>query len=434
MKHSAPVFFRERRQSAALAAAIALLLTGCGRTSAAQTVLQNEAAAVRAAPETVAEVETAPAPEEDAQEPAVPLDHEAIQAEIDRIAEEYGAVGAQVAIINDGKVVGDYAYGWATLNAEPMTTEHKIRVASVSKVISAMAAMLLHEDGTVDLDEDIGQYWDLETVSAWPDAPLSIRTILSHTSTIPCYSDYFSVSAGGIRSRLSYGSGGAKPGDLTCWGYNNYAFSVLGATLERAAGQTLNDLLREKLFEPLGIDAAFAAGDLDDPSLTATLYRGYAVEQSSALQQSMHLDDTPGENSGYYAGGLTISAGDLAKLIALLAGGGEYDGRRLMAVTSVAQMEARYNRPLTDGSYQAHPLLYVREIYGREGIYYHPGTAYGAHCIVSYDPETRDGVVVLTTGASGSADRYDLYNVCDEMNEFLYKILSHPIQAPKEEP
>lgn len=390
---------------------------------------ENAAAPEKTAPEPEPEPEPDAAPEPEApEEPAVPLDHEAIQAEVERVAEEYGAMGMQVALINDGAVVGSYACGWATYDSDPMTTAHKIRVASVSKVVVGMAAMALAEDGTVDLDESIGKYWGVEAVNpAFPDEPVSIRNILSHTSTIGAYSDYNAVGAGTIRSRLGYGYMNSKPGDLESWCYNNYAFGVLGSTLELAAGQTLDEVLYEQFFDALDIDASFAYGDVDDTDLLATIYRGYSVEQSLGFEKSLHLSDTPGENALFFAGSLTISAEDLAKLIAILANDGVCDGRQLLQSESVREMERHFTLPLEDGSYQAHPLLYVPGIYGRRGVYYHPGTAYGVYSCVSYDPQTGDGVVVITTGASGTADRYEIYNVCDEINEYLYELVSHPI-------
>ena len=42
---------------------------------------------------------------------------------------------------------------------------------------------------------------------------------------------------------------------------------------------------------------------------------------------------------------------------------------------------------------------------------------------ISFDPETGDGVVVLTTGADGGADRYGIYNICDAINEYIYKVI-----------
>ena len=376
--------------------------------------------------------EAAPIPESEPEPESVPvsrgaplilLDDAEISSEIRRIAEEHEAVGIQVSIINDGEVIASFADGWATIDDDPMTVDHKIRIASVSKVIVGMTAMLLQEDGVIDIDADIGEYWDVEARNpAYPDIPITIRSILNHTSTISTYEYGFS-SAASIRNRLTYSYISAEPGSIDSWCYNNYAFQVLGATLEVAADQTVDDILRDKLFRPMDIDASFAGGDLQNTDLLATLYRGYTVEQSVGTQESFHLDETPGENSIYYAGGLTISAEDLAKLVALLANDGIYQHRQLMQRESVALMETYNRQPLEDDTYQALPLLFVPELYGRGGIYFHSGAAYGIYSCISLDPETGDGVVVLTTGADGGADRYGIYNICDAINEYIYKVI-----------
>ena len=103
--------------------------------------------------------EAAPIPESEPEPESVPvsrgaplilLDDEEISSEIRRIAEEHEAVGIQVSIINDGEVIASFADGWATIDDDPMTVDHKIRIASVSKVIVGMTAMLLQEDGVID--------------------------------------------------------------------------------------------------------------------------------------------------------------------------------------------------------------------------------------------------------------------------------------------
>ncbi len=391
-----------------------------------QDPLAAAAEALRAVPVPEPEPESPPEPAWSPPargNPLLLLDSEQIESELDRILEKHGAVGAQVAFIHDGEVAGSYAYGWATMYSDPMTTDHKIRIASVSKVIVGMAAMLLQEDGVVDVDEDIGKYWDTTARNPlYPDIPITIRTILNHTSTIANYSNDF-PSAATIRSRLSYAYLSAEPGSLESWCYNNYAFQVLGSTLEIASDRILDDILNEKLFDPLEIDASFANGDLENTDLLATLYRGNTVEMSVGTQKSLHLYQIPGESCIFYAGGLTISAEDLAKLVCLLANDGVFQNRRLLQSRSVELMETYSDQPLADGTYQALPLLYVPKIYGRDGIYFHPGAAYGVYSLISYDPETGDGVVILTTGADSAADRYGIYNVCDEINEYVYDIL-----------
>ena len=59
-------------------------------------------------------------------------------------------------------------------------------------------------------------------------------------------------------------------------------------------------------------------------------------------------------------------------------------------------------------------------MYGREAIYYHTGSAYGFYGLISYDPDTGDGVVVFTTGASGAKDGYGVYSVCSQVAKAVY--------------
>ena len=94
-----------------------------------------------------------------------------------------------------------------------------------------------------------------------------------------------------------------------------------------------------------------------------------------------------------------------------------------MEEASIEQMETRIETPVPGGSYQALPMRYWPELYGREGIYFHTGSAYGVFNAATYDPVTRDGVVVLTSGASGAKDEYGIYKVCAAINEYIYNVI-----------
>lgn len=228
----------------------------------------------------------------------------------------------QVAIINNGQVISSYANGWATKDTDLMTTEHKIRVASIAKVIIGITAMLLQEDGIID------------------------------------------------------------------------------------------------------IDASFASGDIINTDMLVTLYRERGeIARSVETQKNILLSGTPGGNGAYFAGGFTISAYDLAKIVALLAADGRYEGQQLLAESSVAQMEEYITEPLLDGSYQAQPLFYVPGLYGRSGIYFHTGSAFGVLSCISYDSNTGDGVGVLTTGANEASEHCGLSYVFDKINSYIYELL-----------
>lgn len=361
----------------------------------------------------------------DARQAVSGKDYSSIQNEVDSVCEKYGAMGAQVAVVDDGEIVGTYVYGWATDETDPMTAEHKIRVASISKVVVGMATMLLQQEGIVDIDEDIGTYWNTTARNpSYPYTPVTIRSILTHTSSITAYDDE-STDYYTILDRLSYGYYDAEPGDIYGYYYNNYAFRVLGATLELAANQRLDDILDEKIFSATGIDASFASGDIDNTDLLVTLYTQYGeVARSVEMQKELHLSGVPGEKADYFAGGLTVSASDLAKLVVLMVSDGVYEGQRLLDEASVAEMEEYMPMSLYDGSYQAKPLFYAENLYGRSGVYFHTGSAYGVYSCFSYDGETKDGIVVLTTGADGTSGQYDIYNICDEINSKIYELIA----------
>ncbi|MBR3570836.1 MAG: serine hydrolase [Oscillibacter sp.] len=349
--------------------------------------------------------------------------HDSIQDAVDAAGRRYGATGIQVAVVERGRLADTFAYGWAVRNSERMTAAHKIRIASISKVLIGMAAARMRQDGLVDYDEPLGTYWDATFRNpAHPDSPVTIKTLLTHTSSL---SDG-ALTGSAVRSRLASGRGytSAVPGSLDGWEYSNYGFGVLGMTLERAAGRTMDELLDRYFFDLMGIDASFYAGDLRDNSELAELYRDGSATLSLSAQRARRGDGVPGSDGSVFAGGLNISGRDLGKVAALLANDGVYEGLRLLDADSVRLMETYENQKTPDGFYQAMPLRYHADAYGRNGIYYHTGSAYGVFNGFSYDPETGDGVVVLTVGASGARDANGNYAICGAIFDAAYHTLA----------
>ncbi len=357
--------------------------------------------------------------------PVVELNDEEVQAMIDAVTEKYDAVGIQVAVVDNGTIVGTYGSGWATLDTDPMTPDHKMRVASLSKIIIGMAAMKMQEDGFIKIDDNIDDYWGATVQNTYyPDSPITFRTLLTHTSSLPAHAYLDGCSYETMYERFSQPYCDVQPGSMEGYSYNNYGFCVLATTLEITANKHLDQIVSEYLFQNMDIDASFCSGDIFDPSMLVTLYNeDHSIARSASYQSTIHRIEDLGSNSANYPGGLTASASDLAKIIILLVSDGKYQGQQLMSSESVTMMEDYISEPLSDSSYQALPMVYVENIYGRNGIYYHPGRAFGALNCLSYDPETGDGIVVLTSGAAMGFAQYDIYNVCDEINEYIYNMI-----------
>lgn len=372
--------------------------------------------------------------------------HPQLGAEIEDIAQKYGTIGLQVAVIEGGRVTDCYTYGRANnsqtmvqdvetgtvlaVDTGAMTREHKLRIASISKVVVAMNAMALAEDGKLDLEGSIGPYWNCQARNrAYGDIPVSIRSILSHTSSIPMYGDNTSRRYADVRRRLANGDfSSLQPGSIHSWGYNNYAFGVLGMTLELSQDRRYDDIADEYFFLPLDMDAGVVPGELDHPELIADIYRHSGeVGRSARAQREMRYIYDLGDYGNYFCGGLTISAVDAAKLWAVLAGDGAYEGQRLLSKESVAAMETPLGTPYGQEFEQCYPLRLQHDIYGRPSLYYHTGSAYGVFNLASYDPATGDGVVVLTTGASGAKDSRGIYSVCANISQAVYTALSREL-------
>lgn len=358
-------------------------------------------------------------------EPAIALDHQQVQNVINQVAEKYNAVGIQVAVVDNGAIVGTYGSGWATLDTDPMTPDHKMRIASLSKIVIGMTAMKMQEEGLIRIDDNIDDYWDAKVQNGYyPDIPITFRTLLTHTSSLPAHAYIDGCSYQMMCERFSQPYRNVEPGSMDGYSYNNYGFCVLATTLEITANQHLDQIVEEYFSRNMDIDASFCSGDISDPNMLVTLYNeDHSVARSVPYQSDIHRIEELGSNSANYPGGLTVSAADLAKIIVLLVSDGSYQGQKLMDGKSITLMEEFITEPLSDGSYQAHPMVYVENIYGRKGIYYHPGRAFGALNCLSYDPETGDGIVVLTSGAAMGFAQYDIYNVCDEINAYIYQLI-----------
>lgn len=352
--------------------------------------------------------------------------HNAVQSKIEEVAQKYGASGVEVAIIKNGQVADTFSYGWSTKGVDPMTTDTKIRIASISKVILGMETMRLREKGVVNLDTSIGEYWGFPISNPnYPQKVISIRSLLSHTSSIDANlgkAKEYEVVSPLLQNGQAFDT--SVPNHRHSWSYNNYAFDVLGLTIEQAANKSVDEMLREDFYTGMDIDGAFFTNNLKNTDNIATLYNQKGdVERSVEEQKAIIGGFGPKGTGEHFAGGMEISVSDLAKLVALLANDGMYDGKQYLSPQSVAMLEATNIGTVGDGFYQALPLRYRPNMYGRDRLYYHTGSAYGVYNTMSYDPGTKDGVVVLSIGAEGKKDDYGVYRICGEISEYIYNFV-----------
>ena len=408
----------------ALALSLACLLSGCTAPAASRPE-DSSGSASQGEPGPAADSGSASSQPQEPPAPPVPQP-QLTQTDVDEaladVMEDFSAVAVSVAAIENGQLSQSGAWGWAIRDEREMTADTKLRVASLSKVAVGMCAMAMAQEGILDLDAPLSAYWGESVQNPYTQAQPTARTLMSHSSSVKSLE--ISRGLSHLTSLLSRGSSwrSVEPGDVGGWYYSNFGVCVLGTTLELASGQVLDDYFQSHFCQPMGLTASFFGGNLEEESL-ATLYNPSSVGRTAAAQAGESVPDQIGDGASWYPGGLTISAVDLAKLVAVLANGGEYEGVSYLEPGTVAEMETpQFQVDPGETSVFDQCLILRRQenILGRDQIYYHTGSAYGVFSLLTFDPDTGDGVVVLTTGTPRQADEHGLYALCSQLSADLY--------------
>ena len=261
---------------------------------------------------------------------------------------------------------------WAEGLADPatgrrVTVDDPVRIASISKLVVAIGVMKLVEQGKLDLDRDVSTYlgWTLRN-PAFPDRPISLRQLLSHTSSLRDGEDAYVIPLGGSLQQsladpgvwdLAHGPGEGY------FAYANFNFPVVASVMERASGERFDLLMKRLVLGPMNLDACFNWPTCSDSAIARAvvlMQGGKPVRDDLGGKRpacpvfvrdgdSCDLDRWRlGENGALFSpqGGLRISARDLSRIGRMLLGGGSIDGVRILAQSSVETMMQpswRYN-------------------------------------------------------------------------------------------
>ncbi len=169
--------------------------------------------------------------------------------------------GAAILVARDGQVLMRKAYGAASVElGVPLRPEHVFRLGSITKQFTAVALLMLVDEGRVSLDDEITKY-----LPGYPTHGhrITVEHLLTHTSGIQSFTGMPAYVAG-MRRDLTTDELIAMfrdqpmefaPGER--WNYNNSGYALLGAIIEKVSGMSYADFLRTRIFEPLGMRSTF---------------------------------------------------------------------------------------------------------------------------------------------------------------------------------
>jgi CubicO group peptidase (beta-lactamase class C family) len=262
-----------------------------------------------------------------------------------------------VAFSRDGEIAS-FADGIADpQSGRRVTADDPVRVASVSKMVVAIGVMKLVEQGRLDLNSDVSRSlgWSLRNPS-FPDRPITLRMLLSHTSSVREHDDDYAIPLGGslkvVMADPKNWDPQHGPGD-SYFRYTNLNFPIVASIMEMATSERFDIWMRRNVLEPMKLDACYnwptcsdamvaRAVELDDSTGKPMKDDLHGVRPACPLQ--VNKDEACdfsrwrlGENGALFApqGGLRISARGLSRIGRMLLNGGTLDGVQVITPASV---------------------------------------------------------------------------------------------------
>jgi len=351
---------------------------------------------------------------------------------------------ARVAFDRHGEVAV-HASGLAQVAAgRKVTADDPVRIASISKLVTAIGVMRLVERHRLDLDADVSDLLGYKFRNpAFPDTPITLRLLLSHRSSLTDGIDYVLPLDADIHDVLQdpkVWDSQHAPG--TFFRYTNLNFPVVATIMERATGQRFDRLMHDLVLAPLKLDACYNLTTCSDAAVSRIVvqYRKGVVTRDDnhgkrpacpvtpAKDGSCNLDAyKPGTNGAIFSpqGGLYISARDLAKVGRMLLNDGKVDGKPFLTAASIAAL--RTPLWIFDGSngdtgedpadhhmagficsYGIATMLLATPVQGCHDDPFgdgrrhlgHAGNAYGLRSGLWIDPKAGNGVAYFATDVS----------------------------------
>lgn len=247
---------------------------------------------------------------------------DALSAEIDAYVQKEMEVrqipGLALAIVRKGNIIKEKGYGLADIqNQVPVKTNTVFELASITKQFTASAIMILQQEGKLNVDDKISKYLE-DSPENW--SAVTIRHLLTHTSGLPVIGkgftgfdamsreDLLKLSWVNFTKELAYAAAKGDtldqpPGEK--YVYSDVAYFLLGLIIQNASDMHYRDFMRERIFEPAGMDDTYI---LDQVKIHPNEARGYTLRDGELVNiRRIWKYEVP----SHY--GIFSTIGDLAK-------------------------------------------------------------------------------------------------------------------------
>ncbi|WP_229491478.1 serine hydrolase [Massilia sp. HP4] len=299
------------------------------------------------------------------------------------------APGLAVGVARHGEVVYRRGFGLASVELAVANTPFtRMRIGSTSKHFTCLAALLLAEEGKLDLDAGVRRHLpELPALDAEP----TLRQLMNHTGGYRCHLDIGFLADGmaikpagqALAAQLRQREANFAPGQKLI--YNNSGYHLLSIAISRASGMAFEAFLAERIFKPLGmIDTVSAPSDFEIHRGMATMH--VALPAGGYRRGIFPSTEVRGE------GAMISTVDDMLRWLAHLRG-----AKRVGSDASWTQMLALAR--LDDGVELPYALGLMRHVYRGVEVVHHAGGVIGGACQMLTVPAHGLDVIIMSNGA-----------------------------------
>jgi CubicO group peptidase (beta-lactamase class C family) len=247
---------------------------------------------------------------------------ERLRQYVERHRQDYGLPGLTLVVVDADGYTGYITSGWADVdNRVPVNSGHVFQIGSISKSMVGLSAYRMVQAGKLKLDTDVREILpevEIETIE--PGAKVTLLRLLDHSTGLPDDPPMFPRATGDILWT------GYKPG--THWSYSNTGYDLLGKVLERTTGKPFEQVCREQVLRPLGMNAAEGAIRSADRARYAQGY--WAYHRDRPYPRRGRLDAAPWLDVTFAAGCVAASSEEMARYLRWMLQAGRGKGSPLL--------------------------------------------------------------------------------------------------------
>ena len=332
------------------------------------------------------------------------------EAGINHIMDSGNVVGFSVAVVKHHKIIYTHSFGLKDIEKNiPLTDNSIFRIASISKSFTATSIMQLVEAGKLSLDDDFSKLVGFQVRNPkFPNTTITLRMIMSHTSSVNDSQGYFSLDAIDPSKNKEYAKcyNDYEPGKG--YAYCNLNFNMTGAVIEKITGQRFDLYVKQHILDPLGLYGGYCVDSLDK-SRFATLYE-FNKDSNKFIAATAAYNPRSEEIKNHIlgvttpifspTGGMKISATDLAKYMIMHSQKGKYKSVRIISENSAIQMQTK----LSDEEGYGLALETTEKLIPGEMMCGHTGSAYGLYSAMFFNAQKEFGIVVICNGVGSTYD------------------------------